>query len=94
MARDIINHSNENSFALLNKDKLISKAKSGKKEGIPDPENMSLEFLIPYKQFVEKLIKPKEVALSTVTRDNMYPVINKEKGASVGMEYAKLDWGG
>ena len=90
MAKELVNHYIQTCFTLLSNDNRSSKTKSVlSKQSIPEPENKTVEFLIPHKRFVQRLLQGEEVQLSRVSRDNIYPVINKEKGALVAMKFVQ-----
>ena len=89
MAKYIVNHSNNISFALMDKSNSNRSSNHILKPGVPDPENMTVEFLIPHQKFVKKLLKEEEVPLSIISRDNLYPVINKKKGTLVANRFIR-----
>ena len=88
MAIKIVHHSNSTSFFLIEK---FGEFKSGKmktiKQGIAQPDNMNMDFLMQHNHIVKRIIKSEKMPLSDITRDNVYPVINKEKGAKVASRF-------
>ena len=89
MAKYIVSHSNDISFALMDKKHANHSSSHILKPGIPDPENMTIDFLVPHQKFVKRLLRESEVPLSIISRDNLYPVINKEKGALVANRFVR-----
>ena len=58
------------------------------KQPIPEPVKTTMDFLIPYTKFVNRICSEDKISLSVISRD-VYPVINKEKGAEVAVTFAK-----
>ena len=95
MGSNIVEHSVKTSFALMNDS--VSKPSPGMKlkemktykQPIPEPVNMTMDFLIPYTNFVNRICSEDKISLSVISRDNIYPVINKEKGAEVAVKFVK-----
>ena len=48
---------------------------------------MNVDFLILHSHIVKRLCKKERIPLSTITRDNIYPVINKEKSSEVANRF-------
>ena len=58
-----------------------------KKSGIPEPENMSLEFLARYRSHVTNILKDDIISLSKIAGNNLYPTINHVKGAEPARKF-------
>ena len=59
------------------------------KQPVPQPENMSIEFLAKYRSKVLRILRDDEIEMSTVTKNGIYPEINGEKGKDVADRFVK-----
>jgi hypothetical protein len=58
-----------------------------KKSNIPDPKNMSVEFLVHHSRFVQRIVSEEITPLARISRDNIYPTINGEKNAGAARRF-------
>ena len=59
------------------------------KVGVPNPENMSMDFLIQHSHHVKNIMSTECVKLSVISGNNMYPSINRERGTSVAYRFVQ-----
>ena len=92
MAKRIVEISVNTAFAIL-PDSTNVVGSSGKRAScirstpLPDPENLTIDFLKPFHKQVKRIIRKECTPLSTITRDKIYPIINNESGSRVGRKF-------
>ena len=82
MAINIVEYSVRSSIlAIGEKESKIpaSSRTSLKKSNIPEPKNMSVDFLVPHANFVQRLVVDESIPLGKINKDNIFPTINGEK---------------
>lgn len=90
MALNIITYSINNAFALLpNKisDRSSKKQCEVKKTPLPDPENLTMEYLQQYQKVTKRLLQHEKIPLSSVSRDKIYPVVNNISGSQIASKF-------
>jgi len=48
---------------------------------------MNIDFMFKHNNIVKRLVKNERTPLADITRENVYPVIDKEKGAEVASRF-------
>ena len=48
---------------------------------------MTVDFLVPHRRHVQRLLQPESVPMAQITGNKMYPVINQMKGQAVGYRF-------
>ena len=96
MANIIVQSSVSTAFALLQDGIQHSPSLNrGKKEllrhqaPLPEAENLTIEYLVPYHQKVRKIVNQDQIAMSSITRDKIYPVVNNESGSVIATKFIK-----
>ena len=89
-AINIVRYSNEISFHLLNeKNEKIKSGVKAAKSPVPHPDEMSVEFLVPYHKKVKILMDNEFTPIADINKNNVYPIINNERSNDVGMRFVK-----
>ena len=92
MARSIVDYSFQSSMLAIgdNRSNNVPQQTSNlKKSSIPEPEIMSVEFLVAHARFVQRLLAEDDMPLSKISRDNIYPTINGEKNGSAANRFVR-----
>ena len=90
MATKIVSSSVSTAFALLPKEahqKTSKKSSFTSRPPVPEPENITIEYLIPYHRQVKRILTNESIPLSLITRDKIYPVVNNESGTNVASKF-------
>lgn len=77
----------EYSCALLANSNTSSSSKN--KSSLPPAEKLTMDFLIPHRSSVKKLISNEITMLSDISRYKIYPIINDCLSAAVGESFVK-----
>ena len=91
MARNLVQYSVQTSMLSIG-GSTVSDVAPGvsvnlKKSNIPEPKNMSVEFLVPHSRFVQRIVSEEITPHARISRDNIYPTINGEKNAGAAHRF-------
>ena len=92
MAMNIVNYSVLNAFSLL-----PSKPSNGRsntklrkdvnKTPLPNPENLTIEYLQQYQKVTKRFLNHDKILLATISKDKIYPVVNNESGSLIANRF-------
>ena len=82
----MVKYSNAISFFLLDEKAKVTK---GVKRSLPEPEDLTVEFLIPFNKKVKLLVTSEFTYCSSINRNNLYPIINNERSNDIGNKFIK-----
>lgn len=86
MAKKLVEYSVESSCVCVGNEVKVATTNL-KKMGIPQPENMTTEFLSRHVRHVENILKHDELPMSKISANNMYPTIDKMKGVDAAKRF-------
>ena len=93
MALQIVNYSVANAFCLVpskfatTEPAKPSSAKPVKKPPLPEPENLTIEYLQQYQKVTKRILQHEKIHLSKISKDKVYPIINDISGAHIANKF-------
>ena len=89
MALKIVDYSVNNAFALLPKIQEVSRKSSTikMKSPLPEPENLTMEYLRQYERVTKRLLSEKSIPLATVSKNKIYPIVNNVMGSHIANKF-------
>ena len=85
----IVENSNAISFHIVNRNNrnIYANPPRVKKEPVPEAKDMTIEFLLPYRALVARILAEEFRELSWITKNKCYPIIENAKSAEIGIKF-------
>ena len=85
----LVENSNAISFHIVNRinRNIYADPPRSKKEPVPEAKDMTIEFLLPYRALVVRILAEEFRELSWITKNKCYPIIENAKSAEIGIKF-------